>query len=181
MRKRMNVRAWLVGLAAALVVAVAAGPTVAGTVYSWTTEEGTTAFTDDPKRIPARYRSSARQRELGPLKDYSRYSESQVVYEASAPARTARPVDRLPAVSAPPPGNPGGVLYGVGLGPAVNDQVTFPVGESNEPFTTTRKRVRSRKSIATQEMTVTKRGDEVISVRLGPRNQRKITEEVIDQ
>ena len=33
-----------------------ATPAAAGTVYRWTTEAGTVAYTDDAKRVPARYR-----------------------------------------------------------------------------------------------------------------------------
>lgn len=43
-------------------------------VHVWTTDEGTLAFTDDPKRIPARYAEQARAFELQPLDDYARFT-----------------------------------------------------------------------------------------------------------
>ena len=53
-------------VAVGLVCSLAA-PAAAGTLYSWTTEEGTIAFTDDAKRIPARYRDVAKRRQVGGL------------------------------------------------------------------------------------------------------------------
>ncbi len=50
------------------------GPAVAGNVYSWVTEDGTHAFTDDPKRIPEMHRGDAKARALGDLKRYDRYT-----------------------------------------------------------------------------------------------------------
>ena len=48
-------------VAAAFGAALAA-PAVADPVYSWRTEDGGYAFTDDPKGIPARYRDQAQVR-----------------------------------------------------------------------------------------------------------------------
>ena len=48
----------------------------AGTYHQWTTEEGTLAFTDDPKRIPGKYKNVAEKRDLGKdsLGSYSRFT-----------------------------------------------------------------------------------------------------------
>ena len=79
------ITAALTGLA---VVAFAA-PSLAGTVYKWTTESGTTSFTDDPKRIPARYKESAERRQTGSLRNYSRFT----VAESTAKKPYAERVD----------------------------------------------------------------------------------------
>ena len=47
-----------------LVVALA-GPAFAGDVWSWRSEDGAYAFTDDSKRIPAKHRAEAQRRSLG--------------------------------------------------------------------------------------------------------------------
>ena len=49
------------------------GPAFAGNVYSWVTDDGTYAFTDDPKRIPAKHKAEAKARPMGDLKRYGRY------------------------------------------------------------------------------------------------------------
>ena len=184
MLKRMLDRVLLVFVTGVTLAAVAA-PSFAGTVYSWTTEDGTMSFTDDPKRIPAKYKSAATQRQLGKLASYARLTESDVKYAAPYEKRVADRLEalraeELPAVSAAPPGVAGaGLRYGVGIGATDNDQISFPVeGADAEPLVTTTHRIRMRDSIATQDVQVTKQGDEVISVRIGERNQRPITERV---
>ena len=61
-------------LGAVLIVGLA-GPSFAGNVYSWVTEDGTHAFTDDSKRIPAKHRDEARRRSMGKLSRYERFTE----------------------------------------------------------------------------------------------------------
>ncbi len=46
----------------------------AGDVYSWTTDEGVHSFTNDQKRIPARYATSAKRRTVESLSSYDRYT-----------------------------------------------------------------------------------------------------------
>ena len=61
-----------VGLVSALVVLVmlaVASPVTAATVYYWTTEDGAEAYTNDAKRIPAKYKKSAKRRTLGKLEE----------------------------------------------------------------------------------------------------------------
>jgi hypothetical protein len=183
MRKLMNDHAVLVLVTVGLAVAAVAAPTLAGTVYSWTTEDGTAAYTDDPKRIPAKYKKQVEKRQLGKLKNYKRFTESQVKqdtpYEQRVNDRLGALREGPPAVSAAPPGREGGVRYGVGIGAPDNDQISFPVGEaSDEPFVTSEHRIRTRNSIATQDVQVTKQGDKVISVRISAPNQRSVSERV---
>jgi len=52
-------------------------PAAAGEIYSWRTEDGGFAFTDDPKAVPARYRSQAATRETAGLGDYERLTEPE--------------------------------------------------------------------------------------------------------
>jgi len=56
---------------------VFATPAVAGEIYSWQTENGEVAFTDNPKKIPARYRSQAQKRTSERIEDYARFSSGQ--------------------------------------------------------------------------------------------------------
>ncbi len=189
MRKLIKDHRTLMLFVVLVAVAAIAAPTLAGTVYSWTTEDGTSAFTDDPKRIPAKYRGVAKQRELGPLEDYPRYTESKVKSGAAPQERLEarledlRGAGSLPAVSAGPPRGqqPAGVRYGLGLNGRGGDLISFPVDEtSDEPIVTSEHRIRTRNSIATQDVIVTKQGDKVISVRVGAPNQRKVSERRVD-
>jgi hypothetical protein len=56
---------------------ILATPAVAGDVYSWQTENGEVAFTDNPKKIPARYRSQAQKRAGERIQDYAKFSSGQ--------------------------------------------------------------------------------------------------------
>lgn len=52
-----------------LVVLAIAAPVPAATLYGWRTDGGTLEFTDDPARIPERYRDQAEELNLD-LRDY---------------------------------------------------------------------------------------------------------------
>lgn len=79
--------------AAALVVGLAlALPAGAGTLFKWVEDDGTVAFTDDPKRIPERYKSAAKKRTIRGLDDYARYSR---VDSAAADRQTDQLMARL--------------------------------------------------------------------------------------
>ena len=62
-------------LLGAILVAGLAGPAFAGNVYSWVTDDGTYAFTDDSKRIPAKHRAEAKKRSMGKLTRYERFTK----------------------------------------------------------------------------------------------------------
>ena len=83
MRKQMQMLGSTLGRAAvtAVVGLGLAGAASAGTVYSWQTEDGTIAYTDDRKRIPSRYREQAKARSMKQLSSYKRYTESEMNLE----------------------------------------------------------------------------------------------------
>ena len=159
------------------------GPAFAGSVYSWVTEDGTHAFTDDPKRIPAKYKDAAKRRTVGQLKNYPRLTESKVSYETPYEKRVQSRLETLrapapPAVSAGPPGAAAHPLaVQIGTTSSENDQVSIPL-IGDEPLVTTHHRVRMRDSIATRHIRVTKQGDRIVSVIVDERNQGPIDERI---
>ena len=62
-------------LLGSLLIAGLAGPAFAGDVWSWRTEDGAYAFTDDSKRIPAKHKAEAKRKSMGKLTRYGRYTE----------------------------------------------------------------------------------------------------------
>ena len=58
--------------AIAAVTLIFALPALAGEIYSWRTEDGAYAFTDDAKAIPPRYRDQVETRKSEGLRDYPR-------------------------------------------------------------------------------------------------------------
>lgn len=71
----------LIGKAAigvVLVIGLGAGtPAVAGTLYHWRTEDGSYAYTDDLRRVPARYRDQVERRTSRPLSGYEHYTPQE--------------------------------------------------------------------------------------------------------
>jgi hypothetical protein len=72
------------------VALVLATPAVAGDLYSWQTENGDVAYTDNPRKIPARYRSQAQKRAGERIEDYAKFSSGQ-------PEETDRYAEQLAA------------------------------------------------------------------------------------
>ena len=76
-------------LLGSVLVSAAATPALAD-MYTWRTEDGGYAYTDDPKQIPARYRAQAKRIERQPLTSYARYTPQ----DPDASARYAERLER---------------------------------------------------------------------------------------
>ena len=154
-------------------------PSFAGTVFTWETDEGTISFTDERKRIPAKYRLSASKRELGKLKNYPRYTPTGATN--SHAGRNVSLQDPSAGHSADVQGargtgfdgraiSLGGGRYGGGM------RYQLPVGGAagadGEPIVTETIRVRPENSLATRTIRVVKQGDRIIAVDKGQLNQR---------
>ena len=170
----------LVGVA---LVLGTAGSAFAGNVYSWVTEDGTYAFTDDPKRIPAMNREEAAARPMGDLKRYARYTVDRTdkSYTDRLWQRQTELRDRaeaeLPAVAAAPAGAGGGagfnysVPFIAGGSPGGHRAAQMQLGlgalganGSDEPITVERVRMRPNVGQATRHWVFVKQGDRVIAV-----------------
>lgn len=91
------------GAAAALLALGLALPAAAETVYSWRTEDGGYAFTDDPKAIPERYRDEAESRQTGSLSNYERFTAKDPQASDRYAERLAARLEHLRRVNAPAP------------------------------------------------------------------------------
>lgn len=180
-------------LVGTFVVVGLAGPSFAGNVYSWVTDDGTYAFTDDSKRIPAKHRDEAKRRPMGELARYERFTEVDVPenresYEDRILARREALRD---AVVAAPRGAVAGAV--VAAGPSMDYTVAVtggttrsgrngvslrvPTGTqdgSDEPTTIESRRMDPSDSLATRHWTIVKQGDRVVSIIKGERRQRPL-------
>lgn len=158
-----------------------AGPSIAGTVYTWKTDEGTISYTDEFKRIPAKYRLSASKVEMGKLKNYPRYTPTG--------ATNVSELERMDSLQGPSSGQSAGVLrtretgfdgravsIGEGGRYGGGTRVQLPIDGSadanGEPIVTDTYRVQPEDSLATRQVRVTRQGDRVIAVDKGQLNQR---------
>ena len=174
-----------------LVVALA-GPAFAGDVWSWRTEDGAYAFTDDSKRIPAKHRAEAQRRSLGKLTRYQRFTEvsSELDKPYADRIRERRSALREMSAAAPlgavvgaaatsfpelifgVPVTGGNGRSGVSLSVAVAGSQTW----SDSELTTIESiRVKPRDSLASSHWTVVKKGDRIVTVIKGERNQSSVT------
>jgi hypothetical protein len=172
-----------------LVVALA-GPAFAGNVYSWVTEDGTYAFTDDAKRVPAKHKAEATVRPMGDLKRYDRYTVDRTDKAYSDRLRQRQIDLRGGNGSAPQI-----VVSGAGSGQAAGLNYNMPVNVgrsgggqrgaalqlplagvgaagSDEPITVESVRVKPEEGQASRHMTIVKQGDRVISVFKGENRDR---------
>ncbi len=178
-------------LLGAVLFAGLAGPAFAGNVYSWVTEDGTYAFTDDPKRIPAMHRDEAKARPMGDLKRYERYTvdrtgkaQTDRLWQRQSALRE-RAAPEAPAVSAGPTATRGGsglnysipFIGGGSPGGHRGAQMQLGLGAlgaagSDEPITVESVRMQPTDGDATRHWTIVKQGDRVISVIKGENRDR---------
>jgi hypothetical protein len=150
-------------------LAVAMATSAAGeTVYRWTAADGSVAFTDDAKRIPAQYREQAQRTRTGDLASYGRYTPSR----AGAQPREAQleRLERLRAINA------GSEAPAPRARAASGTQTIFQLDNrssiaipndqlvGDEPVVVEQRRVRDRNNISTTHVTVVRQGDRILSV-----------------
>jgi hypothetical protein len=154
-----------------LLLTVALAPAAfAGSVYRWTLEDGSVAYTDDAKRIPPQYRASAKVVRTGDLGGYARYTPAET--RAASQARSLQLRERIERLR---DFNDGSTREAE---PAQLSEtstilrldnrasVTIPNGrhENEEPVIVEQRRVRDRNNISTTHVTVVRQGDEILSV-----------------
>jgi hypothetical protein len=158
----------LISIAGIALIAVLATPALAGSLYKWTTEDGSVAFTDDPKRVPERYRSQAKTIKTGGLDVYERFSPTDTARQTEQQKRLQERLERLRELNRPPRS---ALVPAPGVQPNLiiktNERtaVTIPnTAEGDSPVIVEEMRVRDPDSIATRHVTVVRQGDRVLSV-----------------
>jgi len=170
-------RATRIALFLALALGLAA-PVVADTVYTWTTEDGTVAFTDDVKHVPSRYRSNVRVKVLESLEGYHRFTPVEANENLHADdVELAAAQAATPGVVAVPVGRSAGISAVVGGSRNGSGGVIVPVESngSDEPMIIENRRVKPKNSMATSHETVVKQGDKVIMIKRDEKNHRDWT------
>ena len=150
-----------------LTLAVATSAT-AGTLYRWTAADGSVAFTDDAKRIPAQYREQAQRARSGDLASYGRYTPTRVMEkpEPQLAARLARlrEINAAGDASSAPP-RPSSTTQTI-LRLNNRSSIAIPNEQlvGDDPIVVEQRRVRDRNNISTTHVTVVRQGDRVLSV-----------------
>jgi len=182
-------------LLGSFVVVGLAGPALAGNVYSWVTEDGTYAFTDDSKRIPAKHKTEAKKESTGRLTRYERFTEVSSGTEKAYAERILERRDQLRQVAAVAPqgaivgaaavqaGTEVGftvpVTGGAGRAGRSGTNLWIPANDtasaaSDEPTVIENRRMKSSDSLATRHWTFVKKGDKVVTVIKGQQRQQSL-------
>lgn len=144
-------------------------------VYTWRTEDGGYAFTDDEKSIPPRYREQARKRESAGIAGYERFTPSDPAAQASYQERLSERLAYLRSLNAelprrasdPAPATPADrerVTLRTGSRDRGGVDVSVPGDGGDEPITVETMLVRPRGKIVSQNVQVTRRGDRIIAI-----------------
>jgi len=167
-------------IALASLVAMLAAPAGAGTVYSWITEDGTHAFADSLKRVPARYRDEVKTRQVGRLASYERYTPSNLRVQGSHTSRLASNLERVRSVNAEldrveptrtASAAPSILLRTDNRGNGIN----LPLAGAG-PVVIEKVRTKLDGDVTTRSMTIVRQGDEVVAIFKGEGNSRRPVE-----
>lgn len=172
---------------AALVLALGLSGTAAAEIYSWRTEDGAYAFTDDAKAIPARYQDQAQVRGSSNLGSYKRFTPKDDAASKSYEDRLAERLERLRAFNSPPApsqpaaaGVPGPARETVTLRNG-NSSVEITSEDGDEPLVIETVFVRRDGKAVVQPMRVTRRGDRIIAVEKPRSRQWNLLSDVYDE
>jgi len=156
--------------AAALLLGVPAG---AGEIYSWRTEDGAYAFTDDAKAIPARYRDQVETRANADLGGYARLTAPAPGSTDAYAKRLARRLEYLRAlnreldVAHAPATVASTQAISLDSGPL---NIGLPVDDADGPVIIENVRFRYQGEEATRHNTVVRKGGKTVAVIKGQRN-----------
>ena len=135
------------------------------TLYRWTTEDGTSAFTDDKKKIPERYRDQVEQGKLKRLRDYERFTIAKT--PEVTPSQT-------PPVAAAPPGaapyaypirnEPVAPTISVRTGDENAPIIDVSPGTNPEPIVIEKRHYKPDGAISTRSNTIVRQGDRILTI-----------------
>ena len=184
-------RSRLLSLAGATVLLAAfATPAAADPVYSWRTEDGGYAFTDDPKGIPARYRDQAKLRESSRLGDYSRYTPSDDKATERYAEQLDRRLARLRAMNAQPvvtreafAASSAAPATALTMQSANNYAPSVEISEQTggEPIVVETVFTRPEGKMVTRQTQVVRQGDKILSVMKPRLREWNVTTDIHDE
>jgi hypothetical protein len=185
-------------------LALGVEPAAADTkLYHWRTDDGTYAFTDDPKAIPERYRAKVETRFMDGLDGYERYTPAvssapperakAVAASTTAPntsanhpaAKTSR-IEYLRALNAPqhePRGHDRGETRTLMIPTGGDDSPSIGVTtrDDDEPVIIETIRTHPEGLMVTRSDLVVRQGDQVITIIKPQANQTNTTSDIIPE
>jgi hypothetical protein len=177
---------------AALALVAFGLPASAETLYRWTAEDGSVSFTDDAKRIPARYRGAAKQIQTGGLAGYKQYSPTKAEAQTLYAEQLANRLERLRELNGRLEMEEASRYVGPSVYPGapseayvrVGDDLTVkvPAGEEGmAPVVVQDVRVRQPGTVFTSTDTVISQDGRVLLVVRGDRHSQNPSSDTLDE
>ena len=173
---KLTLRTYGVAACAALSILLTS-PALAGTLYAWETEDGVHAFTDDPKKIPSRYREQAVKSQTGGLDGYERYTRNDPEATGNYERRLSERLERLRQLNAQlypsgtnvPRASGAGQSISLRLGGEAAPELDLTSG-GDEPIVIEKQRFRPEGQITTRHNTIVTQGDRTLVIMKGKVN-----------
>jgi hypothetical protein len=187
---KRSIRTWtaLVGTGALLT----AGLATAEEVYSWRTQDGGYAFSDDEKAIPPRYRDRVEIRRTEGLEGYQRFTPKDDQATHRYEERLAARLEHLRALNRPAQAPSSGAPADSAAPAPPRDQITLRTGRRDapgidittsgdgEPVVVETIMMRPKGKMVSQNVQVTRRGAKTIAV-VKPRAREWNVSDIIDE
>ncbi|MCH7869906.1 MAG: DUF4124 domain-containing protein [Myxococcales bacterium] len=169
---------WAVRMGAVTLAFVLGASASAGTLYSWKTEDGTFAYTNDKKRVPARYKNQAEASKFKSMESYARFTPGPKIEDKAYEDRIVERLEVLRA-SADRAVSSGGATQaeqpyfvrlelGGGGRHGSGTSIEIPVGagmDDSEPVVVEHVRMKPGKGhAASRHFRIVKQGDRVLAV-----------------
>jgi hypothetical protein len=164
-------------------------PAVSAEIYSWRTEDGGYAYTDDRDQIPARYASQVQVVGSRKLESYERYTiQDAAAGQAYADRLSARlerlramnAADATPAAHTVRAGAPQNTLA-LATGDARAPLLQVPAGNGQGPILVEPVIAKESGDSRTRRMTVIRQDGETLAVIKGARHTFNISEDIHDE
>jgi hypothetical protein len=169
------------------VVVMGAAMPAAAEMWSWRTEDGGYAYTDDAKQIPARYRAQAKQISRRSLGSYERLT----VQDGAASARYAAGVERrlaslraanqaseqmeqVAAAASEPQ------TFVMSTGGTNAPQITASI-DGDEPVVMEPILIREKGDLRTRRATVVRQGNRILALLKDSQHNYNVTQDILDE
>jgi hypothetical protein len=166
--------------------------TAGGELYSWRTDDGVYAYTDDPKAVPARYAEEVEVVPSAGLSGYERFTQQDGTAANRYADRMAKRLDYLRQVNASPAPAPRGytpaqaaatttISIATGNEQAPRLDITTPTGAGHAPLVVEPVTTKPDGWIRTRRTTLVRQGDQTIAVLKGRKRETNPSTDFLDE
>jgi len=167
-------RNWVARVGATALAFALGASASAGTLYSWKTEDGTFAYTNEKKRIPAKYKGEAQKSQMKSMKSYSRFTPGPKIDDTAYGDRIVQRLEVLHAASSEAAASAAGPFVGsqayvkLELGDESGNAIEIPIDMADGdagPIVVEHVRVRPEAGhLTSRHFRVVKQGDRILAV-----------------